>query len=281
MMPSKYFKVGTIMKRQTLACVMAVMVAGCDLASTSTSSSNQTLSQPHIVAQQHTAKSGGEKSPANNQSVPNASKKTVSENKTEQEKARITSFFIPDTLGVTVAYLEQSVGVAKRVRGNIREYAVDDCVLSVSTQDGNIASMAMDITPNCPINWTALTGQGATKNTQVHFNDIEQWVGQGTYQADCLERCGNAFDPSVYLFIPGYGANGNMGVQVSAVQATDPVIDATSAWADIIKKEKGDDYLYETKFNCDAGVFDEHARRLLANVAISRIMIGDIPAPSC
>lgn len=192
------------------------------------------------------------------------------------------ALFVPETLGVQVAYLEKNVGPAWKVQGNDRLYKIGACVLTLTTHKGQVTAMTMDVSAQCNPNLQAFVGSAQpVKAFPQTFGSLQKFMGDGEYAADCLELCGNAADPNLYMISRGYHANNFIDVQFTSVLVDNASIDASMAWADALKKQHGEDYVVDTKFNCDASK-DAQAIRYLASAKVTQVTVGrDLDPTRC
>jgi hypothetical protein len=105
------------------------------------------------------------------------------------------------------------------------------------------------------------------------FGEFEQPCVSRQFQASCLYLCGNAADPRVRDFYEGPHAESFVQIIPEVVLLSDAAITASMAWSDAMKKAMGEDYVVNTKFNCDRR-FDSLAYRLYAKVPITGIIVG-------
>lgn len=111
------------------------------------------------------------------------------------------------------------------------------------------------------------------------FDKLTQ--AQGTFYADCLSECGNAYDPVVYEHWSSSRADGFLEVMLGATQTSDAVLDAADSWQSAMEKAEGADWVPERKFNC-APKHDQVAHEAFRKVAIDQITIGhQLRLPSC
>lgn len=142
---------------------------------------------------------------------------------------------------------------------------LEGCTLWVGVKDGEITSLTTNVTPTCPINredfgwWDS----DPSAKKEITFGDIEKFLGWGTFQAHCLQNCGNLFPPSLYMTTSPARSNHYLYTQVSTYIGAEKAEPAVGAWAQMIVLQKGEDYLHHTKFNCDGGLFDDRVRPIL------------------
>lgn len=93
--------------------------------------------------------------------------------------------------------------------------------------------------------------------------------------------CGNAADPSVYAHWEGPHAVDFREVLLEVVLVSDAAIDAADQWQSQMRKAEGDDYVMETRFNCDQK-YAAIAQKAFEQVPVTAVTIGsELKAPGC
>lgn len=181
----------------------------------------------------------------------------------------------PALIGAEVPWFEAVVGPAFRVEDTRRTYRIPGCEFAVTAEGGKISGFEIPVTPECAFDLARFmpNADGLPALGDLTFETFDAAVaGQVRYQADCLKLCGNAYDPSVYAAWEGARADNMMTVTLGKRLIDDVSIDAADAWEKAMAGE-GDDYVVDTRFNCD-GKYDEAARAALKAVKPDRIFIG-------
>jgi hypothetical protein len=193
--------------------------------------------------------------------------------------ASLPALFAPDTLGSQIAWLKKQAGPEWRINGAIHYFKANGCVLEASVSKGVVVALSMDVSAACNPEITRFVASGPKVMAYpMTFGEVQ---GTGHYMSDCLSECGNAFDPSVYLFVSGYHANDFVDVTFAASTADSTVSEASSVWEGVMTKAKGEEYVVNAKFNCDT-TFDAAAARALKGVRIGRVTVGhDTSADLC
>ncbi len=190
----------------------------------------------------------------------------------------VQAIVTPDTIGAEVKWLEAQIGPAFRVEGPRRTYRLNGCAFAVQDVGGKIEGFELPVSEACAFDLAAFmpNAEGLPKLADLTFASFDRAVAsQVTYQADCLKLCGNAFDPSVYAAWQGGRADNMMSVTLGKRLVDDVSIDASMAWEKAMEAE-GDDYLIDTKFNCD-GKYNDAARTTLAPVKPDTIFLAAAP----
>ena len=92
-------------------------------------------------------------------------------------------------------------------------------------------------------------------------------------QSDCIYSCGNAADPRVNFIWNGPHAANFVSVVLTIFLANSAALAASERWETLMRSKEGDDYLIDTKFNCD-GKYDDAAIIVFANVPLNQVVIG-------
>jgi hypothetical protein len=204
----------------------------------------------------------------------------VAQTKRAEGTSPLQAIITPDMIGATVQFFEKTAGPAwkkHRYSREMRTYKIKGCVVTASIEQGDIRALKAELTDNCSVdlksfvNRTEAPPRVSSKSTQ---GAISQWLGNGgKFMASCLAMCGNAADPSVYWHYEGPRADQNLEVLTEIRLVGDRAVDASFKWRDIMESARGDDYVMDTKFNCDAA-YDEVAEKVFRGVSISSIAIG-------
>lgn len=179
-----------------------------------------------------------------------------------ETKRVIDQLFDTETIGMNLAYVEKIAGPAMRSEQHRHQFRTDGCEVTLVSDDADkvVNSVEVGITPSCNLSLApvlgSMAGEPATKLAELSFGRFEQLLG-GNYYADCLTLCGNAADPVVYLQAEGSRATGFMDFSVQAPMVEDAVLDATSAWRDAMTKAESEDYVLDTRFNCEPQRFKD------------------------
>jgi hypothetical protein len=192
--------------------------------------------------------------------------------------ATVSAIATPDMLGAQIAYLESKAGPAFKVDGPFRTYRLEGCDLGVISTDGSsISAFRVPVTAGCAgFDLAAfLPNYTLPAFADLTFGAFDAQAVGGTYTSDCITGCGNATDPFVTDRWTGSHADNFIEVALEAELISDDVIDAAFKWADIMRAAEGEDYVLETKFNCD-GKYNEKAVELFAKVRPTAVTIGTL-----
>ena len=189
-------------------------------------------------------------------------------------RTAFSEIFSLDTIGTQVAYFEKLYGPAKKVFGEERLYPIDGCNVYVHGVT-SIQALSLEITDQCNFDLAPFVmSDKPVPANNLTFGRLDQETGQmGSFFADCLMMCGNAYDPSIYLIWEGPRANGFTNVQVTAPIVDNNIFVASRIWQDAMVVEQGEDWVVDTKFNCDHR-YDPVARRALANISVTTVKVG-------
>ena len=200
-----------------------------------------------------------------------------------QEK--LSDVFAPKMLGADLAFFEKVTGPARNTFGDTKTYDFAGCEISAGVASGTVESLSISLSPKCTFDLNPFLPNFAGKIPNLvgmtfgQFDKLSQ--SQGTFYADCLSECGNAYDPVVYEHWSSSRADGFLEVMLGATQTGDAVLDAADSWQSAMEKAEGADWVQERKFNC-APKHDQVAHEAFRNVAIDQITIGhQLRLPSC
>ena len=197
-------------------------------------------------------------------------------------KARVPALLTPDMLGAQVNYFEAKVGPAWRVSDHTRTYKMGTCEVEVQEKDGTIIALSIEhVSSLCSMDLSkfvnVVRGKSLPPLNTMTFGAFEDATGRFgvSYTADCLELCGNAYDPSVYLTRTGSHAENFVDVRIGVALVDDKSISASVEWGDLMKKARGGDYVVDLKFNCDHH-FDDKATILFREIKITSVEVGAV-----
>lgn len=189
-----------------------------------------------------------------------------------KEEASLEFILRYETLGKNVSYLESLLGPAERIEGADRYYRVEGCSLTLKTGlSGSIEGITLDgLSGNCRIDLSRFSSNWPKTSVPV-FEDLSDRA-KGTFLADCLTSCGNAYDPAVYFHAGGSRSEGWLEFLAETRLIGDLAIDASNKWESAMLAE-GEEYVISNRFNCD-GKYDQDAALAFARVKVEKITIG-------
>ena len=136
------------------------------------------------------------------------------------------------------------------------QFRTDGCDITLVSDEANkvIESVEIDIAPSCNLSLKSVLnvseGQPDIKLGALTFGSFEPLL-DSRYYADCLTLCGNAADPVVYLEAKGSRLTNFINYSVQAPMVDGKVLDATAAWRVAMTKAESEDYVLDTRFNCE------------------------------
>ena len=196
--------------------------------------------------------------------------------------------FTLNMLNAHSAYLKSITGPAWKLNAGVaqgteqRIYQVQGCQVTVGVSNGAVQSLGMALSSGCSVDLSRFFNKSRTAPpaNAMTFGDLGNFVSdygnsseQGSFAADCLDGCGNAYDPLVYGHYVGPQSDDNLEIVASASTADAATGDAASKWEALMQAQSGQDYVDNTTFNCD-GKYDAQAASFLQNVRITSITIG-------
>ena len=187
---------------------------------------------------------------------------------------KLDTVFNEDMLGTNLRYFESVAGIPRRsfdyTYSQTHVFIVDGCTVEATEYKGVVTSLSLELNDSCHADLTSFLGEFAPKGPDpLTFGDFSEL----RFAASCLESCGNAYDPSVYAFWSGPRAVNNISIKLEASTASADALDASMQWAAAMKKSRDQDYIIDTKFNCDA-LFNDEAAELFESVKVSKITLG-------
>ena len=177
-----------------------------------------------------------------------------------QARRVIDQLFSTETIGMNLAYVEKIAGPAMRSEFHRHQFRADGCDITLVSDEADkvIESVEIDIAPSCNLSLKSVLnvseGQPDIKLGDLTFGGFEPLL-DSRYYADCLTLCGNAADPVVYLEAKGSRLTNFINYSVQAPMVDGKVLDATAAWRDAMVKAESEDYVLDTRFNCEPDRF--------------------------
>lgn len=200
-----------------------------------------------------------------------------------QAQATVAQVFNGEMLGTNLRYFESIAGIARTSSGDVHSYRVQGCEISANAAGGTVSELRLQLSPSCKADLSSFIGTFAPPaNKPLTFGAMsESSGGQLEFYADCLLLCGNAADPSVYALWQGPHAVNFTEVLLEAVLADDAAINASNQWSEAMEKTKGQDFVIDTRFNCERD-FDEVANQSFKTVKVTAVTIGtELSKPGC
>ena len=200
-----------------------------------------------------------------------------------QQKATVAEVFNGDMLGTNLRYFESIAGIARTSSANQHTYRVAGCEITATVSGDAVSALRLELSPKCRADIVSFLGESFSPpaSQPFTFGSFQAAAGDLNFYADCLTMCGNAYDPSVYAHWEGPHAVGFREVLLEAKLVGDQAIDAASRWAEGMSKAKGEDWVIDTKFNCERS-FDAQAQQLFNAVEVTAITIGSgLQKPGC
>lgn len=195
------------------------------------------------------------------------------------QAATVQEVFNADMLGTNQRYFESIAGIPRESNGNDHVFRVKNCRITATIKSDKVTALHMDLVNGCEPDLRSFIGEAAPKPGQKITPSI--FGSDLRYTAECLWMCGNAYDPSAYALWTAPRSEGGLEVLLGFVLAGSDALDASDKWMTQMKKEAGDDYVMNTKFNCDAR-FNNVAEAAFKNVAATSVTIGyGLPEQAC
>lgn len=189
--------------------------------------------------------------------------------------ASVAQVFTGDMLGTNQRYFESVAGIPRESFGDEHKFKVQGCNITATIEGGTVSKLRMELTPKCQANLTQFVDTFApAPGKPLTVGAFTESSGGGlSYSASCLSMCGNAADPSVYAHWEGPRAIGFREVLLEVVLVSDAALSAADQWESQMRKAEGEDYVMETRFNCDQK-YDAAAQKAFEKVQVSAVTIG-------
>lgn len=189
-----------------------------------------------------------------------------------------------ESIGATKEFLERTLGQSTYETPQEARYTASGCDVSVSFgEDKAVSQISIALKPGCRFDASKLANLDAPLviDGPLTFAQFEKLFGQAHYTSPCLTLCGNAYDPYVDAVVGGVRANGMIDVSAHAIFVEDPVLEAVGQWRDKLQTTKGEDYVMNTKFNCERDQ-DAIPSAAFANVQVEAFQFGrEIGSSDC
>lgn len=182
-----------------------------------------------------------------------------------------------EMIGTTIEFFERTAGDPVRATEWMNNYEVDGCPVTVGLAGRSVDTISIDLIPGCKLDFAGIAGgrEPIPVDGPLTFGEFEQIAGHAEFKSPCLSGCGNAYDPYVEAIAVGSRAD-NFRVVVARTQFIgDAAISASRRWQEAITARAGEDYVMNTRFNCEP-TFDPEARVAFADVAVESITFGGV-----
>lgn len=190
--------------------------------------------------------------------------------------AGLSDVFNARMLGKQLRYFESVAGITQEIREQEHYFEVAGCEVVATVAHGQIVGLSQTVSPKCPANLTSFLGESFAPDPRkpLTFGRFVEAASPGLeFHADCLSGCGNSYDPSVQAYWEGPHALNFIQVQLDVVLVDEPALTAASQWREGMTRQKGEDYVMDTRFNCDRS-FDDMAMTTFRDVPVTRVSIG-------
>ncbi len=191
---------------------------------------------------------------------------------------KLDRIFVPDMLSADRAYLEQVTGLAWKSYKDTKTYKVDGCLVTATYDEGSVRSLRLELSPKCTFDLNKFLKKNNPYNHyakypplyQTTFGQLESLTADSQFMTDCLRECGNIADPSVYEYFGFSHVDNFLDIMVEVT----PETDASFKWEKAMKKAEGEDWVLETKFNCQLTKYDAIAHSTFKKIRITAITVG-------
>jgi hypothetical protein len=139
--------------------------------------------------------------------------------------------FSSEVIGLNPSFVESKLGPAKSKSKTQWEFEVQGCKVSYGVKGSEITSASTAVMPGC---LPEIDGKKITPKTTFAAlrGDYD------TIRSSCIYNCGNAYDPTIDLYQPGYHANNFIEV-VYQGNLGDAQVKASELWRQAIRVAHG------------------------------------------
>lgn len=190
--------------------------------------------------------------------------------------AKLNDVFNASMLGKQLRYFESVAGITQEIRGTEHYFKVAGCEVVAEVAQNAVVGLSLTVSPKCPANLTSFLGESFAPDPRkpLTFGRFAEAAGPSMeFHADCLSGCGNAYDPGVQAYWEGPHALNFIQVRLEVLLVNEPALTASSQWRDGMVRQKGEDYVMDTRFNCERS-FDDMALAAFKDVPVTRVTIG-------
>ncbi|OZI39666.1 hypothetical protein CEK29_19145 [Bordetella genomosp. 5] len=193
--------------------------------------------------------------------------------------ATVNDVFNGSMLGVDQRYFESVAGIARESFGKDHVFVVKNCRITATIDNGKVSALSLVTANGCDADLRSFIGEDAPTPGQPI---TPRAFGSGMrYTASCLAGCGNAVDPAAYALWQAPRSSGGMEVLLEMLLVGGKASSAAHGWREHMNKSAGEDYVLQTKFNCETR-FDTYAAKLFADVPVTAVTIGyGLPQQKC
>jgi len=176
-----------------------------------------------------------------------------------------------EAIGSNPDWVEQRLGIPKIKSANRLVFEINGCEITYLVEGSSILTMIVDVNETCHPNI-----QGSKITHETTFGSLDQPNnGSGDYIAWCLTYCGNAADPDIKLYYPGYRANGFISISYYTNWAQSD--DAITMWERSVRRREGlNEFEYPTDYEVFRCVSNPPAEisRLLSEMTVTRVWVS-------
>lgn len=175
-------------------------------------------------------------------------------------------------LNKQIPFVESKIGLAQEVTGNMRTYKIAQCEFTITTADNAVNSFTIPADENCANIRDVVQKNAGLPAGRITFGTFLKQFPAVKFHSDCISACGNLADPSIEFLDKGGRATNFAQTEAAVTIADDKSINASERLIKDMAPD-GDDYVSNTKFNCDEK-YESAAQREFRDVEIDSITIG-------
>lgn len=206
------------------------------------------------------------------------------------QAAKLADIFNGAMLGTTQRYFESVAGIPRESFMDIHTFNVGGCQVQATITGGEVTALRLELGPKCKADLSSFISDYSPKARKLPFGlfakpltfgEFAKAAGPMRYFADCLSGCGNGYDPSVYALWHGPHATQFLEALLEVKLVGEAVLTAAGAWQNHMERAMGEEYVMETRFNCDDH-FSADAAQIFEKIEVTAITLGhDLKPPEC
>ena len=208
---------------------------------------------------------------------------------TEQQET-LNSLLKQSSMGQSFDYINSWLGQPKKLNdyNNDSLYQVGTCSVEVRFDDNNKSNLiGIKLKEGC---WPDFAEYRSAASLPIAprplpVNQIP--FGLPYYAADCLQSCGNSYDPSVYAIYSEREVRMKLGYPTLYAQwvrngENNLAENLTDYWKLLLIEKNSEDYVLDNEFNCDDTI-DQLSHNILGDVIPDYLWFGTlvIDPPGC
>lgn len=205
--------------------------------------------------------------------------------KTDQSQELLAQLISLDAIGLNMAHVEKIAGPPIRSEDHSHQFNIGGCHLRLKSDESDkaVRSVQVAVTPACDVDVGGILGlEERLPLKSLTFGKFNDATTSGSYLADCLGDCGNAYVPNVYLLTSGSRAMQFKDVMIYIPLADAAALEARDHWLQAMAAKEPEKWIEEMEFNCSPERYRDAAVMAFGAINPSFIAFGhDLVYPKC